>query len=174
MKKLFYAAILLSFIGFAKSADAQVSVNINIGSQPSWGPSGYDYARYYYMPELDVYYDVSSRHYVYLQGSSWVTHASLPRRHRGIDLYRTRKVVINDSYPWKRHKHHRSHYSHRSHNRSHYTHRTYNRRDRVTHNHRAYDRYDGHKRYSKGSGSKHYKKSNHKHYKSHKKHRGHR
>ncbi|MGO1242993.1 MAG: hypothetical protein ACTJHT_15005 [Sphingobacterium sp.] len=160
MKKLFYVSILLGLIAVAKPAAAQVSVNINIGSQPTWGPSGYDYARYYYMPEIDVYYDVSSRHYVYLQGRNWVTHASLPRHYRGIDLYRTHKVVINDSYPWKKHKYHRSHYA--RHGR-----KSVNRGRHI----RKAHHYDNHKRYSKDRGGKHYKKR-HKKFKG--KHKGHR
>ena len=57
MKKLvFTAAILISCLSF-KLADAQVhlSVGVNIGAQPEWGPVGYDRADYYYMPDIGVY-----------------------------------------------------------------------------------------------------------------------
>jgi hypothetical protein len=37
-------------------AFAQVSVSVNIGSQPLWGPTGYDQAQYYYLPEYDAYF----------------------------------------------------------------------------------------------------------------------
>ena len=60
MKKLVLsAAILVSCLSF-KLVNAQVhlSVGVNIGAQPEWGPVGYDHADYYYMPDICVYYDV--------------------------------------------------------------------------------------------------------------------
>lgn len=67
MKKIiFTAAILIGWLSF-KAADAKVhlSVGINIGSQPDWGPVGYDHADYYYMPDIDSYYDINAHQYVY-------------------------------------------------------------------------------------------------------------
>jgi|SRR5690606_18239765 len=157
MKKLIYGTVFFVLLGLVKSADAQVNVSINIGSQPSWGPSGYDYARYYYMPELDVYYDVSNRSYIYLQGNVWSSHRSLPHRHRGADMYRVRKVVINDSYPWKRHKHYRSNYA-------------YHKPHRSKNNHYSHKRNDRHEYHSRSHNSKHYKKGHQKKHKSSKKH----
>jgi len=111
MKKLFYLSILFIASGFVHSAHGQIQVNVNIGSQPLWGPVGYDYARFYYMPEIDVYYDVVHRRYTYYQGNRWVTRAKLPGRYKKFDHYRTYKVVINDSNPWRHHRHHRSQYA---------------------------------------------------------------
>ncbi len=115
MKKLLYIAMLLGGMLYLNPTRAQVSVNINIGSQPLWGPVGYDYARFYYMPEMDVYYDVVHRRYTYYHGRKWVTRASLPSRYRHYDMYRTYKVVINDRDPWHRHSHyHKQYHRHRS------------------------------------------------------------
>jgi hypothetical protein len=50
----------------------QIKVNINIGSQPVWGPIGYDYARFYYLPDLDMYYDVNRREYLYNENNRWI------------------------------------------------------------------------------------------------------
>lgn len=110
MKKVIYASFVLLALAFAQSSKAQVNLNINIGHQPQWGPLGYDYARYYYMPELDVYYDVSNRNYTYYDGRRWTSHRSLPKRYHGFDLYRTYKVVINDARPWRNHKIHHQKY----------------------------------------------------------------
>jgi hypothetical protein len=44
---------------------AQVRVNINIGSQPVWGPVGYDHVDYYYLPDIETYYYVPTRQFVY-------------------------------------------------------------------------------------------------------------
>ena len=65
MKKLFIAASLLLGFALVQPATAQVSVNINIGSQPVWGPVGYDYVEYYYLPDIDMYYHVPTQQYVY-------------------------------------------------------------------------------------------------------------
>ena len=63
MKKLFFILSFGLIVGMfpAGKAEAQVRININIDMQPAWGPSGYDYAEYYYIPEINIYYDVLSR-----------------------------------------------------------------------------------------------------------------
>lgn len=143
MKKLVYLSFVFLGIGFANLAQAQINVNINIGSQPLWGPVGYDYARYYYMPEIDVYYDVIHRRYTYFQGNRWITKSKLPGRYRNHNLFRTYKVVINDSNPWRSHRIHRNSYARYQHNysqsvlRDSRNHRSDYRRDRNDRYHRA-------------------------------------
>jgi len=114
MKKL----LLLASLGFAaliaSPAKAQVSVNINIGAQPSWGPSGYDYVDYYYLPEVESYYYVPTHTFIYLNGNRWVKTKHLPARYRGYDLHRGRKVVINSPRPYLQHRNYRSQYGYAS------------------------------------------------------------
>ncbi len=112
MKRFFYITFILGLLALASPTRAQVSFSINIGSQPLWGPVGYDYVRYYYLPEMDVYYDVVHRRYTYYHGNRWVTRASLPGRFARVDLYRTHKIVLNHAHPWKNHKKIRKQYSH--------------------------------------------------------------
>jgi len=103
MKKLvFAAAILVSCLSF-KLANAQVhlSVGVNIGAQPEWGPVGYDHVDYYYMPDIGVYYDVPVHQYVYLDNGVWVHRAYLPARWRSYDVYHGYKVVVNRPNPWR-------------------------------------------------------------------------
>ncbi|PSL46512.1 hypothetical protein CLV51_103492 [Chitinophaga niastensis] len=102
MKKILFitCVTVLAFV-FGHQVSAQVRVNINIGSQPVWGPTGYDYAQYYYMPDIDAYYYIPDRQFVYLEGNRWVFGASLPSRYN-YDLYRGYKVVINDPRPYLR------------------------------------------------------------------------
>ena len=110
MKKiLLISTILLS--AFCYNAESQVSVNINIGRQPVWGPVGYDYVDYYYLPDLDVYYDVPRGLFVYFNSGRWNFGASLPARYGRYDLYHSYKVVINDRDPWLRNTYYRSHYA---------------------------------------------------------------
>ena len=114
MKKLIItAAIAFSAVAFNSAAEAQIraSVNINIGSQPDWGPVGYDQANYYYMPDIDTYYDVPSHQYVYLQNNRWIHAGNLPSRYSNYDVYNGYKVVVNQASPWNRADYYRSHYA---------------------------------------------------------------
>lgn len=113
MKKLiFTAALLVSCLTVQISkAQLRVHVNLNIGSQPDWGPTGYDHVDYYYMPDVDAYYDVPSHQYVYYENNVWVHRAYLPERYRGYDMYHGYKVVVNRPNPWLKHSYYRSTYS---------------------------------------------------------------
>jgi hypothetical protein len=91
------AAFLLFSIPHSK---AQVNVNVNIGAQPLWGPTGYDVVEYYYLPDLQMYYYVPSHQFVYLNGANWVFARGLPARYRGYDLYSGYKVVIKEPKPY--------------------------------------------------------------------------
>jgi hypothetical protein len=103
MKKLVLITVILFASTVAtKSALSQVSlgINVNIGSQPVWGPVGYDYVEYYYMPDVDVYYYVPRRQFIYLSGGHWIFASSLPVRYRSYNLYSGYKVVINEPRPY--------------------------------------------------------------------------
>ncbi|MDB5138330.1 MAG: hypothetical protein JWR12_246 [Mucilaginibacter sp.] len=103
MKKIFFtAAIILGCLSI-KVADAQIhfSVGVNLGSQPEWGPVGYDHADYYYMPDIDAYYDVPNHQYVYYDNNAWVRGRVLPPRYH-FDRYHSYKVVVNQRNPWER------------------------------------------------------------------------
>jgi hypothetical protein len=102
MRTFFYAIAFLTggIIFTATTGRAQVRLQVNIGSQPEWGPSGYEHADYYYLPDIDVYYSVTDREFIYLDGRRWVHRTELPRRYQNYDLYRSYKVVVNESNPW--------------------------------------------------------------------------
>lgn len=103
MKKLvLFAAVLMVSLFSINNAKAQVSLNINIGSQPVWGPTGYNHVDYYYFPDIDAYYYVPTAQYIYSNGGRWVWVSSLPARYRNFDLYRAYKVVINEPKPYLR------------------------------------------------------------------------
>ena len=113
MKNSLLAAILLLSIFSSRNANAQlrVNLNVNIGSQPDWGPVGYDHVDYYYLPEIEAYYDVPSRQYIYSENNRWVRRAYLPERYRNYDMYRSYKVVINERAPWERNNVYRARYN---------------------------------------------------------------
>jgi hypothetical protein len=91
--KLFVVGILLVF---ATSSQAQLSVRVHIGTPPSWGPAGYSSVRYYYLPDVEAYYDVQNSMFIYQQGNTWVHRSSLPGLYKNYDLYGGYKVVMND------------------------------------------------------------------------------
>lgn len=92
-------AIAGSLYGNTGHAQVKVNVNVNIGSQPLWGPVGYDYAEYYYLPDVDAYYYVPERRFIYLHGGRWVFAPALPAGYH-YDLNRGYKVVVNEPKPY--------------------------------------------------------------------------
>jgi hypothetical protein len=110
-KTILFAAILLgSFAYKTTSAQLRVGLNVNIATQPVWGPVGYDHAEYYYMPDIDVYYNVSRRQYIYMEQGRWQFAASLPARYHNYDLYSGYKVVINEPTPYRHDQTYRTKY----------------------------------------------------------------
>jgi hypothetical protein len=101
MKRLLSILLLITGISLTnQQASAQVSVSVNIGTQPLWGPVGYDVVEYYYLPDVEAYYYVPRRQFVYLSGGNWIFATSLPARYRTYDLYTGYKVVINEPRPY--------------------------------------------------------------------------
>ncbi|MGF1924959.1 MAG: hypothetical protein ACQUHE_12335, partial [Bacteroidia bacterium] len=111
MKKFILMAIVASATAISQPAQAQVSLQINIGSQPSWGPRGYDYVNYYYLPDVESYYHVPSRQFVYLERNKWVHRRTLPSRYRSYNLHQGRKIVVNQARPYLQHQVYHSSYS---------------------------------------------------------------
>ena len=91
--KLIVIGIVLLLAG---EEQAQVAFNVNIGSPPPWGPVGFSSVRYYYLPDVEAYYDVQASMFIYYGGGKWIHNAKLPSRYRSYDLYGGYKVVMND------------------------------------------------------------------------------
>jgi len=111
MKKLLLLSTLIAGSVLINKADAQIRVSVNIGAQPEWGPGGYDYAEYYYLPDIEAYYCVPTHQYTYFEGGRWCTAGYLPRRCANYDLYSGYKVVINERNPWYHYNDHRVRYA---------------------------------------------------------------
>ena len=93
MKNLKLILIGLLF-SLSASVNAQVTVNVNLGTQPQWGPVGYTQVRYYYLPDVQAYYDISTKKFIYLDHGNWIHRTYLPSRYSGYDLYGGHKVVL--------------------------------------------------------------------------------
>lgn len=90
--KLIAAGIILLL---STTTQAQVSVNVNIGAVPSWGPSGYANVDFYYLPDVQAYYDIRASQFIYFGSGRWVRSRYLPQQYRNYDLYNGYKVVLN-------------------------------------------------------------------------------
>lgn len=106
-------AVVVSGCLWFHTANAQASIRfgVNIGNQPEWGPTGYHNARYYYMPDIDAYYDVNAHQYVYFENNTWVHGGHLPGQYKDFDRYHSYKVVVNQRNPWEHHEDIRTRYS---------------------------------------------------------------
>jgi len=96
MKILNYIAGVLLLFMVSSTVHGQISVNVNLGAPPMWGPVGYTDTRYYYLPDVEAYYDVPSSNFIYFERGQWVHRKYLPRQYRSYDLYHGYKVVMTD------------------------------------------------------------------------------
>lgn len=109
--KLIIAGIIL--FASSNTMQAQVSVNVNIGSPPAWGPAGYSAVDYYYLPDIQAYYDIRATQFIYFGGGKWIRSRNLPNQYRNYNLYNGYKVVLNDyhgSRPYSNFKTHKAKY----------------------------------------------------------------
>lgn len=111
MKRVILILVVLAGCLTYKPASAQVSVNINIGAQPIWGPVGYDYVDYYYLPDIEAYYYVPTHQFIYLTNGRWIFATTLPVRYRTFNIFTGYKVVINEPRPYLRFYNHKVKYA---------------------------------------------------------------
>lgn len=96
MKTLKLIAVAIILLVSTNTMQAQVSVNVNLGTPPAWGPAGYSAVDYYYLPDVQSYYDIKAKQFIYLGNGQWVRSRNLPTQYRNYDLYNGYKVVLND------------------------------------------------------------------------------
>lgn len=79
---------------------------------PQWAPDYYSGARYYYLPDIEVYYDLSVREFIYLNSGRWMYSRVLPSIYSYYDIYSGYVVVLNVNVyrPWMHHQFYVSHY----------------------------------------------------------------
>lgn len=105
-RRLITAVLTAAFGILALATEAQTTQRTNIERQPDWGPVGYELAEFYYIPALDVYYDVGKAVFRIEENGRWVEVAALPERFSEYDLYACYKVVMNGDAPWRNHTNH--------------------------------------------------------------------
>src|SRR4051812_4026665 len=104
--KLITLGVFLFTSGLVHS---QVSVNVNIGTPPLWGPVGYSNVEFYYLPDVEAYYDIRTTEFIYFHGGVWSRSRYLPGAYRNYDLYNGYKVVLNDYHGSKPYTHFKDH-----------------------------------------------------------------
>ena len=90
--------LFLVIILTAVSSCGPVVITSRIGNPPPpwFYPNRLEVVRYVYFPDLNLYYDLSTRVYIYLDGGVWVRRNVLPPRYRRIDLRRSRYERIRN------------------------------------------------------------------------------
>jgi hypothetical protein len=108
-----YLLALIVAVCLSSTVEAQLSISLgfNVERQPVWGPTGYDHVEYYYLPDIEVYYNVPQHMFFYNERGRWISRSSLPPRYRGYDLYNSYKVVLNEPTPYRNHNMYREKYS---------------------------------------------------------------
>jgi hypothetical protein len=112
MKTLKLIALGL-FLFVSSLTQAQVSVRVTFGTPPAWGPAGYSNVQYYYLPDIEAYYDIRASQFIYISNGRWIRSRYLPRQYRNYDLYGGYKVVLNDyrgARPYTYFRNHRTKY----------------------------------------------------------------
>jgi hypothetical protein len=139
MKKLMLTAMVVAaFLFTTQKTEAQVRVNLNVNlGRPSWGLQGNHSGNYYYLPEIDSYYDIPRHQFIYFDGRNWVYNQELPYQYRDYDLFGGYKVIVNEPRPYLRADVYRRKYN------KYYN--TWNRRPVI--GNRGHDRYDRNDRY---------------------------
>ncbi len=146
--------IATGIILFAASTttQAQVSVNVNIGGpavvvRPAWVSQNNVDVDFYYIPEIESYYDVNASLYVYLNNGNWVRTRYVPTRYRNCDLNHANRIALSGyhgSRPYAYYTNHRVNYHQdRDYNRGGYNEgRRYSNNRYADNNYRSYDRHD--------------------------------
>ena len=84
-------------IMFTLQSNAQFSINLSLGSRAQYQNHYRDnnVTNYYYLPEIEAYYDINSAVFIYNGPRGWVRSSYLPEYCRNYDVNRGYKVAIN-------------------------------------------------------------------------------
>jgi hypothetical protein len=88
--------LLVVFMAFASCGPVIVTSRAGAPPPPWFYPNRLEVVRYVYFPDLNIYYDLSTQVYLYLDGGIWVRRNVLPPRYRRIDLRRSRYERIRN------------------------------------------------------------------------------
>jgi hypothetical protein len=130
MRKLILLSAIAAGAMFSTKANAQIGVSLGVHFGGGYAPSGHvvvtspppvvytepvvydDYAddNYYYLPDVDAYYDVTGNVYYYNDGRRWVSAAYLPG-HRDYNWRTARRYEIRANRPYLNHSYYSSRFN---------------------------------------------------------------
>jgi len=117
MKKIFKNACMaiVFVLLFSALTGCSSTSHISDGAQysnPSWAPPYYPGVRYYYMPDIETYYDLSNQDFVYLDDGQWMFSNTLPSMYSSYDLFNGYEIAldVNVYEPWMHHHFYVSNY----------------------------------------------------------------
>lgn len=79
---------------------------------PNWAPEYHESVRYYYLPDIECYYDLSAGQYVYLRNGRWYNSNYFPSFYYDFNIDNCFVVILSsDVYrPWMHHQYYLTHY----------------------------------------------------------------
>jgi hypothetical protein len=114
LKLMMVSAILITMFSTSScgSYNYVTTEQQTIYENPEWAPDYYSGVRYYYLPDLEVYYDLTMREFIYLNNGRWLYSRVLPPMYSYYDLNSGYVIVLNTNIyrPWMHHQYYVSHY----------------------------------------------------------------
>ena len=101
MKKIILY-LIFAFTLIAKPVLSQV-----VMSPPE--AKGKTQTRFYYIPDLEIYFDMQSSYFIYYNGTAWKSSEVLPVKYSNVDINSSEKVMLNDFSGTKPYLHFASH-----------------------------------------------------------------
>jgi hypothetical protein len=89
--RIFLTGITLFLISAINAQDTAIA---NTCTLPEWNSVAKADVRYFYLPELGIFYDVNSTMFIYNNGKGWIHQATLPEKNSGYDLFCCQKIMI--------------------------------------------------------------------------------
>lgn len=97
--KQYYIFILMLMLFLVESCVPLVFTSKLDTQPPHWYyPNRVETVRYIYFPDYEIYYDFTSRNYLYCDNRTWLNAKVLPQRFYGINLKRSKQVRIKNYF----------------------------------------------------------------------------
>lgn len=116
LKTLVFAMALLSFasctVYTSTATTASATPYYSDYQNPIWAPTYYNGSRYYYLPDIETFYDIKSGSFVVLYNGQWHSVSSLTPYYPNYNLNTAFVVILNNSVynPWRQAQYYFSHY----------------------------------------------------------------
>lgn len=109
---LFFSVSMFTGCGTGQYSPSSYSYYDYGSNNPTWAPQYYMGARYYYFPDIECYYDLSSRYFVFLNNGQWIFVETISPYYPAFNLHDSYIVIVNVKIyqPWMHHQYYNSHY----------------------------------------------------------------